>query len=493
MNGVYLFFLLKELRPKLERRRIVDFSQRGRLIQLMLDRNSLFISLYPEARAVFLGPKEKEDFRRVVSFYNILRGAIIQKVEQQSLMPVFRLHLTRGLEYDQKRIELVVSLYYSGPNIGYRLENTRQDLYARFIEKEPKVSLLELEPAHLKAIEDKTELVKRFDGIDKSLARELTPETLEILKQMIGGARVQPKLVKADPLQISLFGKDFIKEFSSFNEIYKFAVREYLLSRTQKLLAAKRERMRAAYRRKVEKLKAALLSQDEVEEYRIKGELLLANLRQMRKGLKEVEVLNLYTQKRWRIQLDPSKGPKENVQAYFAKYKKLKRSQPSLRKRIEELEREMEHLDLQIESKSEKEVRPVRQRLPYHKFVLDSGSIIYVGKNARSNEFVSFKLARPDDYIFHTRAYEGAHTILRIKNARRQNPSKKELQIAASIAAYFSKARNQRNVPVSYTRRKFIKKNKKGGVGSIIFIREEVIFVDPLSPRSLDLGLDLIS
>jgi predicted ribosome quality control (RQC) complex YloA/Tae2 family protein len=54
--------------------------------------------------------------------------------------------------------------------------------------------------------------------------------------------------------------------------------------------------------------------------------------------------------------------------------------------------------------------------------------------------------------------------------------------MAAAIAAYFSKAKKQKNVPISYTQRKFIKKNKKGKLGSVILMREEVIFVDPGLP-----------
>ena len=64
-----------------------------------------------------------------------------------------------------------------------------------------------------------------------------------------------------------------------------------------------------------------------------------------------------------------------------------------------------------------------------------------------------------------------------------QKPQRQDIETAASIAAYFSKAKGQKNVPVSYTQRKYLKKDKKGRLGSVILMREDVIFVDPRLPE----------
>jgi predicted ribosome quality control (RQC) complex YloA/Tae2 family protein len=107
---------------------------------------------------------------------------------------------------------------------------------------------------------------------------------------------------------------------------------------------------------------------------------------------------------------------------------------------------------------------------------------VYVGKHARSNQELTFAFARPNDYFFHIRSYEGAHVILRAKIPRGQRPNKRDIDDAASIAAYFSKAKKQKNVPVSYTQRKYLKRNRKGKLGSVILMREDVVFVDPGLP-----------
>ena len=117
--------------------------------------------------------------------------------------------------------------------------------------------------------------------------------------------------------------------------------------------------------------------------------------------------------------------------------------------------------------------------LPFRLFNLPSGSIVYVGKSAKSNTELTFSFARPNDYFFHVRGYEGAHTILKAKVPKGQRPRKEDIESAASIAAYFSKAKKQKNVPVSYTQRKYLKKNKKGKPGSVILMREQVIFIEP--------------
>ena len=120
---------------------------------------------------------------------------------------------------------------------------------------------------------------------------------------------------------------------------------------------------------------------------------------------------------------------------------------------------------------------------PFREFMLASGSIVYVGKSARSNDELTFGFARPHDYFFHIRGYEGSHVILRAKVSRTQKPQKQDMMTAASIAAFYSKAKTQKNVPVSYTQRKYVKKDKKGKPGAAIMMREQVMFVDPGLPE----------
>jgi predicted ribosome quality control (RQC) complex YloA/Tae2 family protein len=228
-----------------------------------------------------------------------------------------------------------------------------------------------------------------------------------------------------------------------------------------------------------------LLLPEEIEDIRIRGELILANIGKIRKGAAQAKIFNPYKQTDMQISLDPRLSPQANAQRYFSKYKKEKRGQPKLREQIKTLSKELDDTLVKpyIAPKEEKKERSKTfLKEPFHKFLLDSGSVIFVGKNAQSNDELTFKYARPNDYFFHTRGFEGAHTLLRANVPKGQRPRREEIEMAASIAAYFSKAKKQHNVPVSYTQRKYLRKNKKGKRGSVVLMREEVIFVEPGLP-----------
>jgi predicted ribosome quality control (RQC) complex YloA/Tae2 family protein len=215
------------------------------------------------------------------------------------------------------------------------------------------------------------------------------------------------------------------------------------------------------------------------------GELILANVNKVKKGASAAQLVDPYTQKQIEVKLDPHLTPQGNAQRYFVKYKKAKRGQPRLREQIRALTEELKALKSKFPVRrltGKKITGAVLPKEPFLKFDLDSGSVVFAGKSARSNDELTFKHARPGDYFFHTRGFEGAHIILRPNIPRGQRPSKEEIRIAAAIAAHFSKAKKQKNVAVSYTQRKYLKKSKKGKVGSVILMREEVIFVDPELP-----------
>lgn len=115
---------------------------------------------------------------------------------------------------------------------------------------------------------------------------------------------------------------------------------------------------------------------------------------------------------------------------------------------------------------------------PFREFE-KNGYKIFVGKDAKNNDNLTFGYAKPNDIFLHARGVSGSHVI--IKNPTREFPQKPVLQYAASIAAHYSKARTSRIVPVAYTMRKFVKK-AKGEPGAVLIDREEVIYVKPEIP-----------
>lgn len=121
-----------------------------------------------------------------------------------------------------------------------------------------------------------------------------------------------------------------------------------------------------------------------------------------------------------------------------------------------------------------------RQSLPFHQFE-KQGYIIWIGKNARSNDLLTTKYAHPTDYWLHVKDSPGSHVVVRQHLTSRQLPEP-VLHYAAQLAAYFSKERTNTLVTVSYTLRKFVRKNKRMAPGEVALLREKNLLVSPAPP-----------
>ena len=102
---------------------------------------------------------------------------------------------------------------------------------------------------------------------------------------------------------------------------------------------------------------------------------------------------------------------------------------------------------------------------------------VLVGRTDRDNDYLSLKVAKPDDWWFHVRGMPGSHVVLQVPAG--QDPSRETLKAAASIAAYYSKAREGGIVAVSYTRARFVTKPRGSKPGTVQIRREGVLKVRP--------------
>ncbi len=484
MNGIYLHLVLKEISPTIINKFIHRISFQDRLIQIEFDDDSLFISLYPQILGLYIGKKNSK-FLKLNFFDEHLKGAHITHIQQIGFAPVVDLFLAR-VEYGQQiSFKIKLSFYKEGPNLSLFLGSARRDLFLRYIEKATKTSVLNMPPD---VLENKELLLKNFEGIDKTLAEELNRGTFEKLRNIINGEPHKPRVISTFPLKISLFADEFVREYDSWNELFKEEINFYVEEKERLSYENKRKNEIRKIEQKIAKLKKEIADKEAIEFYRIAGELILMNIPKIKKGMEKVKLFDPYTQQDIEIKLNPIKDAHKNAEEYFKKYRKMKRGVPKIAERIKQLEKEINLLKsgVEITKKIPKisDVITVKEKktLPFREFILDSGSHIYVGKDARSNMELTFKFARPDDYFFHIRGYEGAHTILRPVLKKGQNIRRNDIEKAAAIAAYFSKAKNQKNVAVSYTQRKYLKKSRKGKLGTVVLMREDVIFVNPALP-----------
>jgi predicted ribosome quality control (RQC) complex YloA/Tae2 family protein len=254
-------------------------------------------------------------------------------------------------------------------------------------------------------------------------------------------------------------------------------------------------RIRAAI--EVEQRRASALAREipekeEIERLRQYGEAIFANLANIPQGATSLEFNDLT------VPLDPLRKPVDMANEYFSEYARRRDAAarvPALREssahRVEYLESlqamaeasDAQGVHRQIARELEsfqgghagevvgKKRRPAQEPQP-RRFQSSDGFAILVGTNGTMNDRLTFKLAVPDDIWFHARGEPGAHVVLR--RASRQ-PSAEAVQLAANLAAKYSRARASGSVPVDHTAVRNVRKIRGAPPGLVRYVNEQTI------------------
>ena len=255
-------------------------------------------------------------------------------------------------------------------------------------------------------------------------------------------------------------------------------------------------------KRRVENIASDLALAADYERYRKLGELLQINFDRIHRGMESIELDDVYLPgRKVSIRLDPAASAAENVEHYFRRYRKGREGLELLSRRLEitrdevnqleqiaaalrnDYERATEQYAAELDNLLPKEGvrREQAQRLPYREYTLSTGLTIFVGRDGSDNDRTTFEYARPYETWFHTQQCAGSHVVMKHPN-RSFAPSRQEITEAASIAAWFSKARNDTLVPVIYTERRYVRKPRKAKPGLVTVEREKSIMVEPREP-----------
>jgi predicted ribosome quality control (RQC) complex YloA/Tae2 family protein len=218
----------------------------------------------------------------------------------------------------------------------------------------------------------------------------------------------------------------------------------------------------------------------------------------LRPGLEALEVEDWFGEAGGRvtIPLDPRLTPSENIQRCFRRYQKARNgrraatellatgreeaaytasvvSAVALAPELADLEEIAQELGLvKAPAPRRGQAAPAPQPL---RLVSSDGLPLLVGKNNRQNEFVTFQAAHAGDWWLHTQGIPGAHVVIRTSD---EVPTR-SLHEAATLAAWFSQARESSRVPVVYTRRRHVKKPRGARPGMVIYEQERTLFVTP--------------
>lgn len=256
------------------------------------------------------------------------------------------------------------------------------------------------------------------------------------------------------------------------------------------------------YTGKLNSLKSRIDKGSKENEYYSTANTLLTNLYKIKKGMTDIELTDPTTNIPTKIKLDPKLSANENVDYYFSKAKDEKNNYSKskelfaqskkvyenlirLQKQYEQITciKQLREMIEQLKLGTVKPTAASGEQIRAREYIVENKYHIFVGKDSKSNDTLSMKFAKQNDYWFHARGYSGSHVILRVDNPKEGIP-KRVLQLAASIAAFYSKAKTANLAPVAYTLRKYVRKRKGMDPGQVLITNEKVLLVKPEIPTS---------
>ncbi|MDF0673691.1 MAG: NFACT family protein [Nitrospira sp.] len=232
------------------------------------------------------------------------------------------------------------------------------------------------------------------------------------------------------------------------------------------------------------------------------GELIKAHLGAIAKGTDHIEMTDYFDDRlpTITIPLDPMKSAQGNMDDYFRKHRKFLAAERELRPRIERAEQDVCRIRQEIKdieqgiwippaippsslnartiarSTSDKNHSTDAQRRgPFRRFTSTDGLSIFVGRNARENDELTFGLAKSDDLWLHARGTPGSHVVVRLSKGT--DPPPETLRDAATLALLYSDLKKSGKGEVIYTRRKWVKKAKGQEHGAVVVTQEKSLFV----------------
>lgn len=384
-------------------------------------------------------------------------------------------------------------------------ENSQRDIYptSRYIK--PKSSnyidyLLEQNPEiSKKELDEKISKILNAENI----GIRITKYKNDIPKDFELDINYDKEKYNIYPLNFSLDDFYFVKENTELFINYRNSVLQLILATLKK------------YEKRLENIDDKLNQCEDMEKYRLYGELITANLYKINsKNLDYIEVQNYYdNNKIIKINLDKKYSPSVNAKRFFKKYNKLKNALEIVNKQkkdtineinyiesivfeienckfvddVQEIYNEISQTDIfNIKNKEKNSSKKAKnKKMTTNKFakfnpiktVID-GYTIFIGKNNIENDYLTNKFAKKSDIWFHTKDIHGSHVIL--KTVPGEIIPENILYEAARLAAIHSKAKGSSNIPVDYCEVRFVKKVPGNHPGLVIYSNNKTLYVDDI-------------
>ena len=531
LDGIGISFLVKEIKEKILRYKLTKIFQYDRVsFSLFFGKNNLLFQVKDNSTIFYLKDEKdpNTDFQSkfLLSLKKHLQNSILVNIRQEGFDRIVYFNFEKLNQFgDVEKYTLIIeimgkasnifltckdkilsALYFTSIDVGNRVIMTGAKYTLPFEEK--KISPIYLEKENF-PFETET-FLEKIEGAGRAFAVQCSQDYDVFEKYLSSYKPVMYEILNRGKIQKVLTYNEFSefsqkentnpenknnrKYFETLNEglnaYFKTTITSNVISEKKKSLLKYVDSQIKKFKKIEKNIKVDLKKNENFENYKNIGDILAANMHQIKYGMKKVTVFDFYNNQEITINLDPLLSPNDNLNFYYNKYNKGKRTISALNLRFCDIQNEIKYFE-EIKMFIEKEndfigIEEIENELNLsdngnkikNKIKLNKtkkrellsfdykGFQIFVGRNNKENEEISFSKGQPNDIWMHIKDIPGSHVLILRNN---QELPEDVLIYAANLACEYSKAKKGDKVTVDYCERKFIKKIKNSKPGNVTY------------------------
>ena len=538
LDGIGISFLIKEIKEKILRYKLTKIFQYDRVsFSLFFGKNNLIFQVKDNSTIFYLKDEKdpNTDFQSkfLLSLKKHLQNSILINIRQEGFDRIVYFDFEKLNQFgDVEKYTLIIeimgkasnifltskdkilsALYFTSIDVGNRVIMTGTRYTLPFEEK--KISPLYLENENF-PFETET-FMEKIEGVGRAFALECSQDYHTFKKYLSSYKPVMYEIINRGKIQKVLTYNEFSefnqkenttlenerKYFETLNEglnaYFKTTITSNVISEKKKNLLKYVDSQIKKFKKIEKNIKVDLKKNENFEKYKNIGDILAANMHQIKYGMKKITVFDFYNNEEVTINLDPLLSPNDNLNFYYNKYNKGKRTISALDSRFLDIQNEIRYFEeikmfiekendfigieeieneLNLSNSGNKIKNKIKLNKPKKRELLSfdyKGFQIFVGRNNKENEEISFSKGQPNDIWMHAKDIPGSHVLILRNN---QKVPDDVLLHAATLACDYSKAKKGDKVTVDYCERKFVKKIKNSKPGNVIYTNFHSLLIE---------------
>ena len=540
LDGIGISFLIKDIKEKILRYKLTKIFQYDRVsFSLFFGKNNLIFQVKDNSTIFYLKDEKdpNTDFQSkfLLSLKKYLQNSILINIRQEGFDRIVYFDFEKLNQFgDVEKYTLIIeimgkasnifltskdkilsALYFTSIDVGNRVIMTGAKYTLPFEEK--KISPIYLEAENFPF--ETESFMEKIEGVGRAFALECSQDYDTFKKYLFSYKPVMYEILNRGKIQKVLTYNEF-SEFSQkenknlesengrkyfetlndgLNAYFKTTITSNVISEKKKNLLKYVDSQIKKFKKIEKNIKVDLKKNENFENYKNIGDILAANMHQIKYGIKKVTVFDFYNNQQITINLDPLLSPNDNLNFYYNKYNKGKRTISALNSTFLDIQNEIKYFEeikmfiekendfigieeieneLNLTNNGNKSKNKIKLNKPKKRDLLSfdyNGFQIFVGRNNKENEEISFSKGQPNDIWLHIKDIPGSHVLILRNNQELPNDV---LLHAANLACEYSKAKKSDKVTVDYCERKFVKKIKNSKPGNVIYTNFHSLLID---------------